>query len=127
MKNKLERINKYYNNLQLIKQYTETNTTKTLSQIAFNLHIDHSVIALLSKKQILIVEANQPIIWNVKIPVTTKLAETIVDLTDEYYHGLKSRQVEYTSKAPKKRPYKKKKGPNFITRFKAAWKMLWKN
>lgn len=125
MKNKLERINKYYNNLQLIKQYTETNTTKTLSQIAFNLHIDHSVIAILSKNNILLTETKDLVIWNNKIPVTTKLAETIVNLTDEYYNGLKSRQPQHVPVATKK--FKKSKKESKPGLFKRIWKAITNN
>lgn len=124
MRNKLERIKKYHNNLEKIKRYTEVNKTKTLSEIAFNLHIDHSVIALLSKKDILL-NVDKLVKWNDKIPVTTKLAETIVNLTDEYYNGLKSRQPQHVPIATKK--FKKTKKEPAPGLFKRIWKAITNN
>jgi hypothetical protein len=121
MRNKLERIKKYHNNLERIERYTKVNKTKTLSEIAFNLHIDHSVIALLSKKDILL-NVDKLVKWNDKIPVTTKLAETIIELTDNYYHNLKSRQVEHVP-VTTKRISKKKQEPS-PGLFKRIWKAI---
>ncbi len=124
MRNKLERIKKYHNNLERIERYTKVNKTKTLSEIAFNLHIDHSVIALLSKKDILL-NVDKLVTWNDKIPVTTKLAETIVNLTDEYYNGLKSRQPQHVPVATKK--FKKSKKESKPGLFKRIWKAITNN
>jgi hypothetical protein len=124
MKNKLERIKKYHNNLERIKRYTEINKTKTLSEITFNLHIDHSVVSLLKKKDIL-VNFNNLVTWNDKIPITTKLAETIVNLNDEYYNGLKSRQSQNVL-VTTKRISKKKQEP-VPGLFKRIWKAIMNN
>jgi hypothetical protein len=123
MRNKLERIKKYHGNLEKIKRYTEVNKTQTLTQIALNLHIDHSVVTLLSKNNIL-VNGPKSIIWNEKIPVTFKLAETVVELTDNYYSKLKSRQPAHTP-VNKKRFYKRTvKEPGL---FKRLWNAIWNN
>ena len=76
--NKQEITNRYFIRLGHIKNYVDNYKPKTKSQIAQNLHIDNRLVYYLENDNIIKFNLeNKYFIWNDKIPVTNKLAETV--------------------------------------------------
>ena len=76
--NKKEIAKRYFDKINHVKNYVDNYKPKTKNQIVQNLHIDNRLVYHLQIDGIIKFNLeNNHFVWNDKIPVTHKLAETI--------------------------------------------------
>lgn len=76
--NKQEITKRYFIRLGHIKNYVDNYKPKSKSEISQNLHIDNRLVYHLEIDNIIKFNLeNNHFVWNDKIPITNKLAETI--------------------------------------------------